>query len=100
MKHNHTQVVAEFRKLEAEFPAEAAYAKEFYFSEEPIDDINGGGREEALFNIFCSLNAFSVAETFIKISHTLTDLSNEIFDLSTYSDEYDDMRAEWRVSAV
>lgn len=90
-------VTTKFRQLEEEFPATAEQAKEYYYADSEDADTpdEQDGYEYALFAVFCSLHGLSQAKQFSTLASVLYNLTNNIYDLSTFSTDYSVERGAW-----
>jgi hypothetical protein len=95
---NHEAIKDSFKKLEAEFPAIAKEAKEYYDAELPPFDEPQFEEDfgDALFEAFLSLRAFTEAVSVGQVINSYDNLRNHLFDLSTWCEGYDDERGFWR----
>jgi hypothetical protein len=89
------KVAEKFRELEAAFPEAAKAAAEYYQSDLPEEPEEQEGYGDALFNLLLDLQAFYDAEGFNRVASTLQSLQNSVYDLSTFSDEYNVERGFW-----
>lgn len=89
-------IVVKFRELEALFPETAKAAAEYYNADFPDDAAETDGYGDALFNVLLSLHAIYDAEGFSRVVRAYESLSDDVYDLSTYSDEYNVERGFWK----
>lgn len=89
-------IVVKFRELEALFPEAAKDAAEYYGSDFPDEPDEKDGYGDALFSVLLSLHAFYDAEGFNRVVRAYDSLSNDTYDLSTFSDDYDAVRGFWK----
>lgn len=84
-------------RLSEAFP-ELYKAADFYyfdeFAEAPV--LNEDNYENSLFDLMLSLISLHQAGTFDQFTAPLSNLSNELFDLMTYSREFDSERGHWK----
>jgi hypothetical protein len=88
-------VVVKFRELEALFPEVAKDAVEYYNADFPEEIAETDGYGEALFHVLLSLHAFYDAEGFSRVVSAYDSLSDDVYALSTFSDEYNVERGFW-----
>lgn len=95
-KEKHWRLASKFLELQDEFPELAKTAKTFYFADFADEPENLEGYQEALFSLMLSLMSFCQATKLNDFVRIQSDLRDNIFDLSTFSKEYDCERGFWK----
>lgn len=95
LRTHHRAVASKFREMEAAFPEAAQEAAEYYQSDLPEEPEEKAGYEDALFSVLLSLQAFYDAESLSRVVSALNSLHGDIYNLATFSDEYNVSRGFW-----
>jgi hypothetical protein len=93
-------VAAKLAELASVFPEVAKEAAEYYNADFADDPAEKDGYGDALFNTFVSLYAFYDAESFSRVVSAYDSLVNDVYDLGTFSDEYNVDRGCWNSELV
>ena len=96
LRNAHRAVADKFRELEAAFPEAAREAAEYYQSDLPDVPEEKEGYGDALFNLLLTLQSFYDAESFSRLVSAHDSLHNDVYDLSTFSDEFSVERGDWK----
>lgn len=89
------EIIMQFGELKKLFPEAAKEAKEYYEADLPEEPEEKDSYGDALFSVLLDLHSFYDAESFNYVVRAHESLSNSIFDLSTFSEEFDSMRSGW-----
>lgn len=88
-------IVVKFRELEALFPEAAKEAAEYYAADFPEEVDETDGYEDALFNVLLDLHSFYDAESFTFVVRAYESLSDDLYALATFSDEFSVDKGCW-----
>lgn len=84
-------------RLREAFPELAAKAKVYYFDDLADNpELDSDGYEDALFDLMLSLIQLEKAETFDEFTTPLHNMSSELYDMKTFSPEFDVERGHWK----
>lgn len=100
LRNRIADIVAKFRELEALFPDAAKEAAEYYSADLPDEPAEKDGYGDALFSVFLSLHAIYDAEGFSRVVRAYESLSDDVYALATYSDEFNVERGFWNSELV
>lgn len=87
-----------YNELKAAFPSVAQAAEKYYSVEIPedVEFAEDSGYSEALFWAFTSLLGFIESRTFSSFASSILRLNDDLYDLSTFSENFDVDRGSWR----
>lgn len=100
LRNRIADIVVKFRELEALFPEAAKEAAEYYNADLPDEPTEKDGYGDALFSVFLSLHAIYDAEGFNRVVRAYESLSDDVYALATYSDEFNAERGFWESELV
>jgi hypothetical protein len=96
LREKHWQVVSNFIELQMEFPEFAKTATTFWEAELPEEVGEFPGYGDALFSLLLVLRSFSVTESLTDFVGLHDSLHDSIYDLSTFSEEFDVEHGFWK----
>lgn len=100
LRNRVADIAVKFRELEALFPDAAKEAAEYYNADCPDEPAEKDGYGDALFSVFLSLHAIYDAEGFNRVVRAYESLSDDVYALATYSDEFNVERGFWNSELV
>lgn len=84
-------------RLREAFPVLAEKARVYYFDDLADDpDLDQEGYEDALFDLMLSLIRLERAESFDDFTIPIDNLHSEIYNVKTFSPEFDVERGDWK----
>lgn len=84
-------------RLREAFPELAAKAKVYYFDDLADNpELDSDGYEDALFDLLLSLIQLEKAETFDEFTTPLHNMSSELYEVKSFSPEFDVERGHWQ----
>lgn len=94
------EIVVKFRELEALFPEASTEATEYYGAFFPDEPAEKDGYGDALFSVLLDLHAFYDAEGFNFVVRAHENLSDDLYSLATFSDEFSVDKGCWLAELV
>jgi hypothetical protein len=88
-------IVVKFRELESLFPEVAKAAAEYYESDFPEEPTEKDGYGDALFDALLDLHSFYAAEGFSRVVSAYESLSDSVYALATFSEEFSVDKGCW-----